>query len=411
VALLVQKFGGTSVGDPDRIREVADHVARCRKRGDEVVLVVSAMGKETDELMALAQRVSTSQPGREMDMLITGGERKACALVSMALHDRGIESDSFTGSQAGFKTDTTHRNAKILDVNPYRIREALDAGKVPVIGGSQGVSDDNDVTFFGRGGSDTTAVALAHALGADACELYTDVPGVFTTDPRLVPDARKMDHISFDELLEMTATGCPKPAMRSVELARSHGVTLHVRSAFSWVPGTWVTEEAPMERAIISAVTHDTSEAKMTVSGVSDRPGVAATMFRTLADAEVNVDMIVQNVSAEGRTDISFTLPHEQVTIAEAAVAIIAAELGADAVVTDGDIARVSLIGAGMQTNPGVAATMFETLSANDVNIEMISTSAIRISCVVREDRAEAAVAALHEAYQLDRAPEDRTDV
>ncbi len=411
MALLVQKFGGTSVGDPDRIREVADHVARCRKRGDEVVLVVSAMGKETDELMALAQRVSTSQPGREMDMLITGGERKACALVSMALHDRGIESDSFTGSQAGFKTDTTHRNAKILDVNPYRIREALDAGKVPVIGGSQGVSDDNDVTFFGRGGSDTTAVALAHALGADACELYTDVPGVFTTDPRLVPDARKMDHISFDELLEMTATGCPKPAMRSVELARSHGVTLHVRSAFSWVPGTWVTEEAPMERAIISAVTHDTSEAKMTVSGVSDRPGVAATMFRTLADAEVNVDMIVQNVSAEGRTDISFTLPHEQVTIAEAAVAIIAAELGADAVVTDGDIARVSLIGAGMQTNPGVAATMFETLSANDVNIEMISTSAIRISCVVREDRAEAAVAALHEAYQLDRAPEDRTDV
>jgi aspartate kinase len=411
VALLVQKFGGTSVGDPDRIREVADHVARCRKRGDEVVLVVSAMGKETDELMALAQRVSTSQPGREMDMLITGGERKACALVSMALHDRGIESDSFTGSQAGFKTDTTHRNAKILDVNPYRIREALDAGKVPVIGGSQGVSDDNDVTFFGRGGSDTTAVALAHALGADACELYTDVPGVFTTDPRLVPDARKMDHISFDELLEMTATGCPKPAMRSVELARSHGVTLHVRSAFSWVPGTWVTEEAPMERAIISAVTHDTSEAKMTVSGVSDRPGVAATMFRTLADAEVNVDMIVQNVSAEGRTDISFTLPHEQVTIAEAAVAIITAELGADAVVTDGDIARVSLIGAGMQTNPGVAATMFETLSANDVNIEMISTSAIRISCVVREDRAEAAVAALHEAYQLDRAPEDRTDV
>ncbi|MDG2028743.1 MAG: aspartate kinase [Acidimicrobiales bacterium] len=411
MALLVQKFGGTSVGDPDRIREVADHVARCRKRGDEVVLVVSAMGKETDELMALAQRVSTSQPGREMDMLITGGERKACALVSMALHDRGIESDSFTGSQAGFKTDTTHRNAKILDVNPYRIREALDAGKVPVIGGSQGVSDDNDVTFFGRGGSDTTAVALAHALGADACELYTDVPGVFTTDPRLVPDARKMDHISFDELLEMTATGCPKPAMRSVELARSHGVTLHVRSAFSWVPGTWVTEEAPMERAIISAVTHDTSEAKMTVSGVSDRPGVAATMFRTLADAEVNVDMIVQNVSAEGRTDISFTLPHEQVTIAEAAVAIITAELGADAVVTDGDIARVSLIGAGMQTNPGVAATMFETLSANDVNIEMISTSAIRISCVVREDRAEAAVAALHEAYQLDRAPEDRTDV
>ena len=410
MALLVQKFGGTSVGDPDRIREVADHVARCRKKGDQVVLVVSAMGKETDELLRLAERVSTSQPGREMDMLVTGGERKACALVSMALHDRGIGSDSFTGSQAGFLTDATHRNAKIVEVNPYRIKEALVAGSVPVVGGSQGVSVDHDVTFFGRGGSDTTAVALAHALDADACELYTDVPGVFSTDPRLVADARKMDHISFDELLEMTATGCPKPAMRSVELARSQGVPLHVRSAFSWVPGTWVTEEASMERAIISAVTHNTSEAKMTVGGVSDRPGVAALLFRTLADAEVNVDMIVQNVSAEGRTDISFTLPHEQVPVAQGAAGGITAGLGADSVVTDGDIARISLIGAGMQTNPGVAATMFETMSAHGINIEMISTSAIRISCVVREDRAEEAVAALHEAFQLDKAPEDRID-
>lgn len=411
MALYVQKFGGTSVGDPDRIREVADHVARCRKKGDQVVLVVSAMGKETDELLRLAEQVSTSKPGREMDMLITGGERKACALVSMALHDRGIESDSFTGSQAGFLTDSTHRNAKILAVNPHRIREALDAGKVPVVGGSQGVSTERDVTFFGRGGSDTTAVALAHALEADACELYTDVPGVFTTDPRLVSGARKMDHISFDELLEMTATGCPKPAMRSVELARSHGVKLHVRSAFSWVPGTWVTEEASMERAIIAAVTHDTSEAKMTVSGVTDRPGVAALLFRTLADAEVNVDMIVQNVSAEGRTDISFTLPHEQTDTARAAIAAITDELGTDAVVADDDIARVSLIGAGMQTNPGVAATMFETMADHGINIEMISTSAIRISCVVREGQAEEGVAALHAAFQLDKSPEDRPDV
>ena len=282
---------------------------------------------------------------------------------------------------------------------------------MPVVGGSQGVSTENDVTFFGRGGSDTTAVALAHALGADACELYTDVPGVFTTDPRVVDDARKMDRISFDELLEMTATGCPKPAMRSVELARARGVTLHVRSAFSWVPGTWVTEEASMERAIISAVTHDTSEAKMTVSGVSDRPGVAAQLFRTLADAEINVDMIVQNVSADGHTDISFTLPHDQVGPADAAVVSIIDELGAEAVVTDGDIARVSLIGAGMKTNPGVAATMFETLSDNGVNIEMISTSAIRVSCVVREAQAEAAVAALHAAFQLHKAPQDRTDI
>jgi aspartate kinase len=409
--LYVQKFGGTSVGDPDRIREVADHVARCRKKGDQVVLVVSAMGKETDDLLRLAEQVSDSMPGREMDMLVTGGERKACALVSMALHDKGIESDSFTGSQAGFLTDTTHRNAKILEVNPYRIQESLDAGRVPVVGGSQGVSTDHDVTFFGRGGSDTTAVALAHSLDADACELYTDVPGVFSADPRLVIDARKMGHISFDELLEMTATGCPKPAMRSVELARSEGVTLHVRSAFSWVPGTWVTQEATMERPIISAVTHDPSEAKMTVAGVSDRPGVAAQLFRTLADAEVNVDMIVQNVSAEGRTDISFTLPHEQVGKADSAVASIVDDLGSDSVVTDGDIARVSLVGAGMQTNPGVAATMFETMSSHGINIEMISTSAIRISCVVREAQAEAAVVALHAAFELDKAPEDRTDI
>jgi aspartate kinase len=410
VALYVQKFGGTSVGSPDRIREVADHVARSRKRGDEVVLVVSAMGKETDELLRLADDVSKTKPGREMDMLITGGERKACALVAMALTDLGIESESFTGSQAGFLTDTTHRDAKILEVNPYRIRDAVDAGKVPVVGGSQGVSTDNDVTFFGRGGSDTTAVALAHALDAEACELYTDVPGVFTTDPRLVPEARKMDRISFDELLEMTATGCPKPAMRSVELARSYRVRLHVRSAFSWVPGTWVSEEASMENAIISAVTHDTSEAKMTVSGVPDKPGVAARLFRTLADAGINVDMIVQNVSADGATDISFTLPHEQVGIAEPTVAALVSEIGATGSVTDSNIGRVSLIGAGMQTNPGVAATMFETLSNAGINIEMISTSAIRISCVVREDQTEQAVMVLHAAFELHKPAEDRAE-
>lgn len=411
VALYVQKFGGTSVGTPDRIREVADHAARCVKRGDQVVLVVSAMGKETDELLRLADDVSTSKPGREMDMLITGGERKACALVAMALTDLGIESESFTGSQAGFLTDTTHRNAKILEVNPHRIADAVAAGKVPVVGGSQGVSTDHDVTFFGRGGSDTTAVALAHALDADACELYTDVPGVFTTDPRLVPEARKMDHISFDELLEMTATGCPKPAMRSVELARSYGVKLHVRSAFSWVPGTWVSEEPSMENAIISAVTHDTSEAKMTVSGVPDQPGVAAKLFRSLADAGVNVDMIVQNVSDAGATDISFTLPHDQVSAATTTVDALVAEIGAKGVVTDTGIGRVSLTGAGMQTNPGVAATMFETLSSSGINIEMISTSAIRISCVVREDQAEQAVTVLHAAFELDKAPADRAGI
>ena len=404
MALLVQKFGGTSVADAERMRAVADHVARTRRRGDDVVLVISAMGKETDELLRLADEVSRTKPGREMDMLITAGERKATALVCMALHDAGVPADSFTGSQAGFLTDNAHMNAKILEVRPDRLREALAEGRVPVVGGSQGVSTDRNVTFFGRGGSDTTAVALAHALGADACELYTDVSGVFTTDPRLVPEARKMAAISFDELLEMTATGCPKPAMRSVELARTYGVKLHVRSAFTWEPGTWVTEEEPdMEKAIVSGITHDTSEAKLTVLGVHDRPGVAATMFRALADRDVNVDMIVQNVSAQGSTDISFTLPIEQLEAAEALVAGMQSDLGATGVSADPAIARVSLVGAGMKTNPGVAATMFETLAAHDINIEMISTSAIRISCVVRESDAESAVQALHAAFGLER--------
>lgn len=411
VAMLVQKFGGTSVGDPERIREVADYVARTHRRGNQVVLVASAMGKETDRLLQLADQVSRTKPGREMDMLITGGERKTCALLSMALHDLGVGSDSFTGSQAGFITDTTHQNAKIVELRPERVRAALEAGRVPVVGGSQGVSADNNVTFFGRGGSDTTAVALAQALDADACELYTDVPGVFTTDPKLVPNAVRIDEISFDELLEMTATGCPKPAMRSVELARAYNVKLHVRSAFSWVPGTWVTEEGPMEGALISAVTHDNSEAKMTVSGVVDRPGVAALLFRTLADADVNVDMIVQNVSAQGHTDISFTVPHDQVEIALAAVDSILGQLGAEGVVADREVARVSLIGAGMKTNPGVAATMFETLSDNGINIEMISTSAIRVSCVVREAQVERAVAKLHEAFELHIPPKDRSQI
>jgi aspartate kinase len=402
VALLVQKFGGTSVGDPDRIRQVADHVARDRRRGDAVVLVVSAMGKETDELLRLAAAVSGKRPGREMDMLITGGERKACALVAMALADAGVPAASFTGSQAGFVTDTTHTNAKILEVRPARVREAVERGIVPVVGGAQGVSTDNDITFLGRGGSDTTAVALAHALGADACELYTDVSGVFTTDPRVVPEARKMHQISYDELLEMTATGCPKPAMRSVELARTYGVKLHVRSAFTWEQGTWVTQEDPnMEQAIVSAVTHELGDAKLTVTGVPDRPGVAALMFRRLAEQDINVDMIVQNVSAAGVTDISFTLPAEQLETGMGIVNGLAGEIGATGVSGDSGIARVSIVGAGMKSNPGVAATMFEVLSDAGINIEMIQTSAIRLTCVVRETEAEKAVAVLHDAFGL----------
>ena len=411
MAFVVEKFGGTSVADPDRIRVVADHVARRRGRGDEVVLVVSAMGSETDQLLRMASQVAADPPGREVDMLITGGERKACALMAMALSDLGVPAASFTGSQAGFRTDSAHTEAKIVQITPGRITEALARGTVPVVGGSQGVSGDGDVTFLGRGGSDTTAVALAHVLGADYCEIYTDVPGVFSADPSLVPQARRMGVVSFDELLEMTASGCPKPAMRAVELARTYGVELHVRSAFSWMPGTKVTGEEAMEHAIISAVTHDASEAKMTVSGVADKPGVAGRLFRALADTEVNVDMIVQNVSSEGVTDISFTVPRSQLDRALTVAQMLIDDLGADDVSADDGIARVSLIGAGMQTNPGVAARMFETLAAAGINIEMISTSAIRISCVIRGGDMERAVSALHESFELDKDPTDRASV
>ncbi len=404
MALLVQKFGGTSVGDPDRIRDVADHVARCRRRGDDVVLVVSAMGKETDELLRLADEVSGIRPGREMDMLITAGERKAVALVSMALHAVGVDSESYTGSQAGFLTDTNHTNAKILEVNADRIRASIAAGRVPVVAGSQGVSTANDVTFLGRGGSDTTAVALAKVLDADACELYTDVSGVFTTDPRVVDTARKIHRISFDEMLEMTAAGCPKPAMRSVEFAHRHRVPLHVRSAFTWEVGTWVTEEDPdMEEAVIRAVVADLSEAKVTVTGVPDKPGIAANLFRQLADADVNVDMIVQNASEGGITDISFTVPHSELEPSLAICEAKRAEIGAEHVTADPRIAKVSVVGAGMKSNPGVAATMFETLADHSVNIEMISTSAIRISCVIAEDDADRAVQVLHDVFELEK--------
>ncbi|HSP05380.1 MAG TPA: aspartate kinase [Acidimicrobiales bacterium] len=401
--ITVQKFGGTSVADPERIREVAEHAVRTKRRGTDVVLVVSAMGKETDALLRLADDVSTTQPGREMDMLITAGERKAMALVAMAISDLGVPSQSFTGSQAGFITDTNHKDAKILELRPERIADALAEGFIPVIGGSQGVSIERDVTFLGRGGSDTTAVAIAHALGAEFCELYTDVAGVYSADPRIVSKARRMAEISFDELLEMTATGCPKPAMRSVEFARRHHVKLHIRSAFTWEPGTIVTEETTdMEQAVVNAVTHDTSEAKVTVSGVSDQPGVAAQMFTSLAGAGVNVDMIVQNVSDHGRTDISFTCPHSDAERATELINSLSGHVGNAGVGFDHDIGRVSVVGAGMKSNPGVAAKMFQVLADNDINIEMISTSAIRISCVIQQSQVDDAVQVLHTAFDLD---------
>jgi len=403
VALVVQKFGGTSVADADRMREVANHVKRTRSRGDDVVLVVSAMGKETDGLLRLASEVNNDPPGREMDMLITAGERKSIALMCMALHAAGVPADSFTGNQAGFETDDNYGNSKIVSVDPHRVRDSVDKGRVAVVAGAQGMSADNNVTFLGRGGSDTTAVALAHGLGADACELYTDVSGVFTTDPRVCPTAKRMESISFDELLEMTAVGCPKPAMRSVEVARAFGVPLHVRSAFTWEPGTWVLEEDPdMERAIIKGVVPDVSQAKVTLSGVQDEPGIAAKVFRTLADASINVDMIVQNVSDSERTDISFTVPLEDLEVATTTCEALADELGFSGVMADPNLGRVSVVGAGMASNPGVAATMFETLAQNEVNIEMIATSPIRISCVIAEGDVDKATVALHTAYGLD---------
>ena len=404
MALIVQKFGGSSVADADSIKRVAKRIVETRRAGNEVVVAVSAMGDTTDELLDLAAEVTPIPAPRELDMLLTAGERISMALLAMTIKGMGVDALSFTGSQAGMITTAEHGSAKIVDVTPKRVREALDGGAVAIVAGFQGFNrGTGDITTLGRGGSDTTAVALAYALGADACELYTDVSGVFTTDPRVVSTARRMHRITFDEMLEMTAAGCPKPAMRSVEYAHRHKVPLHVRSAFTWEPGTWVIEEDPdMEDALIRAVQADDSEAKITVTGVPDRPGVAATLFRSLADADVNVDMIVQNVSEGGVTDISFTVPHAQIDEAIAVCEERAAEVGAAAVVTDRAIAKVSVIGAGMKSNPGVAATMFQVLADNGINIEMISTSAIRISCVIAEADSDRAVQVLHDAYELE---------
>ena len=400
--LLVQKYGGTSVGDAERIRSVADHVARTRREGHDVVVVVSAMGKTTDDLIRLADDVSGTQPPREYDMLVSSGERISMSLLCMALAGLGVDAVSFTGSQAGIITDTDHTRAKIQEVRGDRLREALAAGRVPVVAGFQGVSTDRDVTTFGRGGSDTTAVALAAVLGAEACEIYTDVTGVFSADPRVVPDAHRLARISFEEMLEIAATGGRVLQLRSVEFSRNHRVPLHVRSSFTWEPGTWVVEEdEAMEQATVTAVTHDTSEAKVTVTGVPDRPGVAARLFRALADRSVNVDMIVQNTSLHGTTDISFTVPRVDLDTSVEVSNGLCGELGATGVVPDDDVSRVSLVGAGMKTHPGVTATMFETLAAEGINIDMISTSTIRISCMVRTHTVERAVRALHAAFDL----------
>ncbi len=407
MALIVQKYGGTSVADPDRIKSVADHIAFTRKHGNDVVVVVSAMGKSTDNLLSLANAVSDVHPGREMDMLLSTGERISMSLLSMALAGIGVEAVSFTGSQVGIITDTIHTKAKILEVTGERVRDALSQGKVVVVAGFQGVSTNNEITTLGRGGSDTTAVALAAALNADVCEIYTDVTGVFSADPRIAPQARKLTRLQFDEMLEMAGVGSKVLALRSVEFARNHNVPIHVRSSFTWEHGTWVSAEksqgdTSMEEPIISGVVNDASESKVTVVGVPDRPGVSAALFENLANANINVDMIVQNTSKEGLTDISFTMPKADMKIAEEIVSRVATEIGAQGVTHDSEIAKVSLVGAGMKTSPGIAAKMFRVLADNNINIHMISTSTIRVSVVVSSSDMEAAVRSLHTAFDLD---------
>jgi aspartate kinase len=399
MSLVVQKFGGTSLADAARIRAVADRVESTRKEGHDVVVVVSAMGETTDQLVALASEVSDDPSPREMDMLLSAGERISMALLSISLNSRGIPAVSYTGSQAGILTDSSHGSAKILDIQGTRVRDSLDQGRVVIVAGFQGVDPESkEITTLGRGGSDATAVALAAALGADSVEIYTDVDGVFTADPRMVPEAMKLEEIPFDEMLELSAGGAGVLMSRAVEFGRRFDVPIHVRSSFHDGEGTWV-RESPMEQAIVSGIAHDRSEAKVTVNRVPDRPGVAAALFGSLAAAGVNIDMIVQNVSHDGSTDISFTVPRANLVDAERIAKQVAGEIDAESVDVDAEIAKVSLVGAGMKSHPGVAAKVFETLASAGINIEMISTSTIRISCVVRADEVEAAVQALHDAF------------
>ncbi|MFP8883207.1 MULTISPECIES: aspartate kinase [Streptomyces] len=409
MGLVVQKYGGSSVADAEGIKRVAKRIVEAKKNGHQVVVVVSAMGDTTDELIDLAGEVSPVTSGREFDMLLTAGERISMALLAMAIKSLGHEAQSFTGSQAGVITDSVHNKARIIDVTPGRIKTALDEGNIAIVAGFQGVSQDKkDITTLGRGGSDTTAVALAAALDAEVCEIYTDVDGVFTADPRVVKKARKIDWISFEDMLELASSGSKVLLHRCVEYARRYNIPIHVRSSFSGLRGTWVSNQPqgdqPMEQALISGVAHDTSEAKITVVGVPDKPGEAAKIFRAIADGELNIDMVVQNVSAAstGLTDISFTLPKTDGRRAIEALERAKASIGFDSLRYDDQIAKISLVGAGMKTNPGVTATFFEALSGAGVNIELISTSEIRISVVTRKDDVNEAVRAVHTAFGLD---------
>jgi aspartate kinase len=398
------KFGGTSVADAERIQRAARRIVAQRERGLRVVAVLSARGKTTDELIAMAEEVSPNPDPREMDMLLSTGERISCALCAMAINDLGHRAISLTGSQAGIVTDTSHTKARILDVRANRIREALDDDRIVLVAGFQGVSTSYDVTTLGRGGSDTTAVALAAAIDAEVCEIYTDVAGVFTADPRIVPDARKLPYVSFEEMLEMAASGAKVLQLRSVEYARTHGVRMHCRSSFEDAPGTVVLgEDETMEHPLITAVTHSSEEARITLLGVPDRPGAAAAIFTALAEANCNVDTIIQNEPlGHGRdAEVSFTISYEDLRAAEAALAPVREELGVASVDTDPEIGKVSIIGAGMRSHPGVAAKVFQPHAEKDINIEMISTSPIKISCVIRSEDVPEAVRALHDAFEL----------
>jgi aspartate kinase len=404
VTTVVMKFGGTSVADAQRIKRAARRIVAQREAGKRVVAVLSARGQTTDELIAMAEEVSPAPDRREMDMLLSTGERISCALCAMAINDLGHRAISLTGSQAGIVTDTSHTKARILNVRGDRIREALDEDRIVLVAGFQGVSTSRDVTTLGRGGSDTTAVAVAAAIGAEVCEIYTDVAGVFSADPRLVPEARKLPVVSFEEMLEMAASGAKVLQLRSVEYARNHGVRIHCRSSFDDGPGTVVLgEEETMERPLVTAVTHSTEEARITLLGVPDRPGAAAAIFTALAQAGCIVDTIIQNepLGAGRAAEVSFTIPQEDLAEAEGALETVASLLGIEKIDTDRQIGKVSIVGAGMRSHPGVAARVFETLGEEGINIEMISTSPIKISCVIGRDRVAPAVQALHSAFEL----------
>jgi len=396
------KFGGTSVADATCMKRVATRIVDARREGHPVVAVVSARGETTDDLIEMAHEISENPPAREMDMLLSTGERISAALVAMAIHELGYKAISLTGSQAGIVTDTEHTKAKILDIKPHRIRKALDEDQIVLVAGFQGVSTDQNVTTLGRGGSDTTAVALAAALGAEACMIFTDVDGIYTTDPRVVPEARKLDFISNDEMLELTASGAKVMMLRSIEVARRFDVPLWVRSSFTDAPGTLIgQEEKGMEQAIISGVTYALDDAKVTIHDLPDRIGEAARVFTALAKANINVDVIIQNVSAQGKADISFTAPEGDLPKITAVLSGLKDELQFASFDLDKEVAKVTLVGAGMKTYPGIAAKMFEVLAENGINLEMISTSSIKISCVIRKQHADTAVRALHAAFKL----------